>query len=820
MPGLAAAEQTIDSDKVAQVEFFEAKIRPLLAHHCYNCHSADTNSHGGLRVDDRNGLMTGGGRGPAVEPGDPEKSLLIQVIRQTHAQVKMPAEHQLSDEQIADVAQWIVEGATWPTERVPVSLQETPAEYAELRDRHWAWQPLCKPPTPAVNDTAWPRSEIDQFVLARLEAEGLSLVRDADPLTLIRRVTFDLAGRPPTPEEVAEFLTASETDNPDASSLALEAWVDRLLASPAFGERWGRHWLDVARYGESTGSSRNVPYPHAWRYRDYVIDAFNADKPYDKFLCEQIAGDLLPAVSQQQRDEQLIATGFLALGVCDVNQRFKVRFVMDNIDEQIDTVTRAVLGLTVSCARCHDHKFDPIPTTDYYGLAGIFQSSDRCAAVRNKMGGGGMDYYDTSMLVRLGPEIPDPTLATRIEQAQSALTSAQKELQELQANPGEPPSEPERKEQLDAARKQVAAMQQELFALRDPATHGPVALGVRDSTSVGDAEIRIRGEAERLGPAVPRGFLSAVQVADSPAINPRQSGRLELAQWLTSRHNPLTPRVMANRIWQHLFGQGLVRTVDNFGVTGDTPSHPELLDYLAARFIDEGWSVKRMVRAIVLSRSYQLSSDAFPANRAVDPANRFVWQHRPRRLDAEEIRDSMLASCGQLDYGRPAGSPVQHLKVRELSNVSAEASQIEAQSLASRHRSVYLPMLRGLTPQALAVFDFAEQGMVTGARDTTTVAPQALYLLNDSFVVDQSRALAWRLVGDDEMDDGGRVDQAYQLALSRQPTKHEMFRALVFLADYEAASSPQQSSETNGKVAAWTSFCQAIFASAEFRYLR
>ena len=327
-------------DDAARLEFFERKIRPIFAGHCYTCHSANTNSRGGLRVDDRNGLLTGGGRGPAIVPGHPEDSLLIRAVRHTDGKLKMPPDSQLTEEQIADLARWIEQGAAWPADSDWTPI-DPGSEYEELRKSHWAWQPLRDPPIPQVKDASWPSNEIDRFLLARMEERELTPVADADQVQLIRRVTFDLTGLPPSPGDIQAFLQ-------DDSAQAFERVVDRLLDSPAFGERWGRHWLDVARYGESTGSARNLPYPHAWRYRDYVIRSFNADKPYDQFLREQIAGDLLPAPTPDERTECVIATGFLALGVKDVNQRFKVRFVMDNIDEQIDTVTRSVLGLTAS----------------------------------------------------------------------------------------------------------------------------------------------------------------------------------------------------------------------------------------------------------------------------------------------------------------------------------------------------------------------------------------------------------------------------------------------------------------------------------------
>ena len=411
-------------DDSAAIKFFEKQVRPLLVANCFTCHSADTNSRGGLRVDDRNGLLVGGGRGAAVVPGKPDESLLIKAVTRA-GDLKMPPERPLSGEDIAILKQWIRDGAAW-TKVEPVSSDgRIKADYETLRKEHWAWQPLREPHVPAVKDSAWPRDEIDRFLLARMEERGLKPVKDVEKLPLIRRATFDLTGLPPTLTAIDAFLA-------DRSETAFERVVDRLLASPAFGERWGRHWLDVARYGESTGSARNLPYPHAWRYRDYVIDAFNNDKPYDEFLREQIAGDLLPAATSAERAEYLIATGFLALGVKDVNQRFKVRFIMDNIDEQIDTLTRSTLALTESCARCHDHKFDPIPTTDYYALAGIFQSTDLCAALHNKMGGGGLDYYDPQMLLRLGTGAASADAsAEKIKRLQQEMAQARAELEAL-----------------------------------------------------------------------------------------------------------------------------------------------------------------------------------------------------------------------------------------------------------------------------------------------------------------------------------------------------------------------------------------------------
>ena len=858
------------------LEFFEKKIRPLLVSNCYTCHSASTNVKGGLRVDDRNGLLMGGGSGAAVVPGKPDESLLIQAVR--YDGFEMPPNKKLSDEQIADLEKWVTDGAAWPPVEITIPLDKPNAKYDDLLQNHWAWQPLQSASPPSVQNEAWPRDDVDRFVLAALEAKGLQPVADADKLALIRRVTFDLTGLPPTIEEIDAFLA-------DDSAEALTKVVDRLLASPAFGERWGRHWLDVARYGESTGSSRNVPYPHAWRYRDYVIDSFNADKPYDRFIREQIAGDLLPADSEEEREEQLTATGFLALGVKDVNQRFKVRFTMDNIDEQIDTVTRSVLAVTASCARCHDHKFDLIPTKDYYALAGIFHSTDLCAGVRNKMGGGGLDYYDTSMLLLPEAEAGAPAVdLAMLAAAKKKVEQARKEFQRLRDNPEGAELAPNGRPKRQVARQKLNKAQAELSALSDPAANGAkILLGVREGATIGDTEVRIRGEAEKLGPVVPRGFLSIVRFEGQQAISPDASGRLELAFWLTDERNPLASRVMVNRIWQHLLGRGIVSSVDNFGVTGDLPTHPELLDHLAQRFIEEGWSVKKLVRAIVLSRTYGLSADATTENLDADPANRLLWRHTPRRLDAEEIRDATLAASGKLNLSRPQASPASELKVVEIRNNGAEAKAIFEHANASTYRSVYLPLLRGLTPTSLEVFDFAEQGMVSGSRETTTVAPQALYLLNDPLVRKQSLELAQDLLQRSDMEtDEQRIELAYRRVLGREATSGEIVRARSFLADFEAAwealapsaaseqvaataDREQESTETllvstsseaaaganaakparpmpvidpdqiitadepvkeevvqadSAAEAAWAGFCQALIGSAEFRYLR
>lgn len=834
-----------------QIEFFEKKVRPILVNHCYTCHSADTQPHGELRVDDRNGLLTGGDSGPAIIPGHPEQSLLLQRIRHEDPKRRMPREGApLTAAEIDDLTTWIKDGAAWPAEEIPASIGRPAPSYERLRAHHWAWQPLTDPKVPLVLKTSWPAGDIDRFILAKLEEKELLPVADADPTTLIRRVTFDLTGLPPTPAEVDAFLK-------DKSKDAYARLVDRLLQSPRFGERWGRHWLDVARYGESTGPSRNVPYPHAWRYRDYVIDAVNRDLPFDRFIQEQLAGDLLPAATPAERDRLLTATGFLALGVKDVNQRFKERFLMDNVDEQIDTVSRSVLALTVTCARCHDHKFDPIPVTDYYALAGIFTSTEDCAGVRSKMGGGGLDYYNPKMLLSLACYAP-AARDEKVARLEAEVSVAKRAWNEIADTPEALVLGADGKPKEETFRKKYEDLLTQLLSLTDPGTRGYAVHGVREGKNIADAAVRIRGQAERIGPTVPRGFLTAFTVPDTPKVNSAQSGRLELAQWLTSPKNPLTPRVIVNRVWQHLFGQGIVTTVDNFGATGDRPSHPELLDYLARQFIRDGWSIKRLVRTIVLSRAYRLSSEAPQRYREIDPANRLVWRHSPRRLDAEEIRDAMLAAAGRLQLKPPSGSPVKELKMIEMQDNGPEARTITEQADRSVYRSVYLPLLRGVTPESLEAFDPVAQTLVTGQRDATTVPGQALFLLNSSFVRRQSLSLAEELLAEHARTGARQIQQAYRLTLGRAPSKQELVRADKFLAEYEVSYRRLPRAETvvpvkptgevaktvavpvnpddvdragqtateemiqprSPKEAAWMSLVQALYASAEFRFVR
>lgn len=846
---MGTAEAFADPQEEARIEFFEKHVRPILVGHCNHCHSAETKPAGGLRVDDHNGLLAGGNSGPAIVPGDVHKSELIARVRAEGKRRMPPEGDALEEEDIQKLAKWIEEGAAWPRLEIGENLGYQPPVYENLRAEHWAWQPLTNAEVPVAANDDWSNSDIDRFIFAKLRQLGLKPVADAEKSELIRRITFDLTGLPPTIQEIDDFLA-------DDRQGAFASVVDRLLNSKAFGEHWGRHWLDVARYAESTGPSRNIPYPHAWRYRDYVIDSINADVPFDRFVTEQVAGDLLPAADDAEANRLLTATGFLALGTKDVNQRFKPRFIMDNVDEQIDVVTRSVLGLTVSCARCHDHKFDPVPTADYYAIAGIFTSTENAAGLRNQMGGSGLAYYVPKQLVSLRGELPpaDPAmvekLAGEVEEAKQKWDAIRGTPEGLKKRDNGQPFQ--RKFRLDYEKKQA-----ELNALTDPAQLGLATHGVRDADVVEDCAIRLRGEAELIGPVVPRGFLSAFEVAGTAPVNPQQSGRRELAAWLMSPANPLSQRVAVNRVWANLFGRGIVSTVDNFGVTGDKPSHAELLDYLANRFVAEGWSIKRLVRSIVLSRTYQLASTASADGLAIDPGNKFLWRHAPKRLSAEAIRDSILATAGQLDRSRPERSFIGDWQMKELRDNGPEAKQVYEYGNSVTYRSVYLPLLRGLTPKSLEVFDPVEQSLVSGSRNATTVPSQALFLLNSSFVRKASLGFAEQLLSRTDLEsDADRVTFAFRVILGRLPTAQESKEAVDFIVDFASIVGPdfqssvsESSSEDTVVVddanivdpdqadqsgvaivdddvslerpdlAAWLALIQSLYSTAEFRYL-
>ncbi len=832
----------------ADVEFFEKKIRPVLVDKCYKCHSADADKvKGGLLVDTRDGIRNSGDNGHAVVPGDVKSSLLIRAIRHEDSDLQMPPKKEggkLSDEVIADFEKWIAMGA--PDPRDGKAASPVTASIEKGRE-HWAFQPPQKATPPQPGNSAWAVNDIDRFILAGLEAKHLQPVGDADPATLLRRVYFDLIGLPPSPEEVAAFMKECATGGSSSFRVphsALEKVVDRLLASPQFGERWGRHWLDVARFAESSGKENNVIYPHAWRYRDWVIQSFNEDKPYDRFLKEQIAGDLLPAADDTKKAGQLIATGFLAIGPKSHNTRDFKQFQLDVADEQIDAVSQGMLGITVACARCHDHKFDPVPQADYYAMAGIFLSTEtRFGTPRF------VQNNQTTPLVALpakakvtdAPALTRTQIAAMKEQLERETKSRDEMIAEARKK-GE--RAPATSPQFLRATAQIGILEKQLARYDEDGRPLHLAMGVQDKSLARDAQLLQRGELDKPQQTIPRGFVQVLARKESvpPKIS-QGSGRLELAGWIASPENPLTARVMANRVWLNLFGAGIVPTPNNFGVMGQKPTNQPLLDHLAVSFVESGWSVKALIKQIVMSHTYRLSSEYHEANYAADPDNVLHWRMNHRRLDAEALRDAMLSVAGELDLTPPKGSaianfegPVQQIlragqgpfgggggpaaRFRAPAAGGAASGGSVANPLQQdrAYRSVYLPIVRDQVPDSLAVFDFAEPSLVIGEREDTTVPAQALYLMNSSSVQKLAEAMTARL-----FKTGARgtelTRRAFELAFGRQPTAKELKAADAFFDRFQKAEAKSFSGKEMLGYAGVTALCQALLGSAEFRYV-
>ncbi len=807
---------------------------------------------------------------------------------------------------------------------------------------HWAFEAREVQAVPHTRDAAWPRTVIDRFLLARMEAEGLRPAQPAHSSTLLRRVFFDLTGLPPRPEDIERFLA-------DPTAEAFEKKVDQLLASPHFGERWGRHWLDVARFAESSGGGRSLMFKDAWRYRDYVIDSFNEDKAFDVFASEQLAGDLLPDSESSDRAARLIATGFLLLGPNNYEQQDKELLRMDVIDEQIDTIGRAFLGMTLGCARCHDHKFDPVPTTDYYALAGILGSTKsltpgnvsrwvsrdlplkkkdevhwkalaaklaerqrdlKTARAKLRKSGGKTDqtsinpeflrgilidddeamalgmwkssifapgyvgaryihdenkakgdcsiqytatlpvagHYEIRLSYTHGgnraSNVPvtvhhlDGTAAIAVDQTKKPpIDGSFVSLGEFRFKRGRQllveisndgtdghviadsiqliagrasatsslRQDGQQKPKVDATAKEgqkarVKVLEKELAELKKQASERPTAMCVVDASEVGDEHVRVRGVVRSLGDVVNRGFLSAVQAegSGSPKISDDESGRRALAEWIVSETNPLTVRVWVNRVWHWLFGRGIVATPDNFGVTGAVPSHPELLDWLASRFVEKGWSTKALVREMVLSRAYAMSVTPSPGSWAKDPEDRLFSHAHRRRLEAECLRDAMLLVSGQLDLTR-GGATIKKL-----------AQYDTAYDHSGHRRSVYVPAFRNAVLEFFDIFDAATPNIVIGARSTSTIPTQALFLMNSPYVRENADHAAVRLLKEPS-GLGDRMERVYHEVLGRSPLAEERRLFLAHLRSF----GPGAENET----AAWASLYHALFACLDFRYL-
>ena len=1002
------SSQAAPPDNAAGVKFFEERIRPLLVESCISCHGAEKQK-GGLRLDSREAALKGGDSGAAVVPGNTESGYLLDAVSYT-GDFKMPPKGKLAPRQIADLKAWVKLGAPWPassTTKSPSATAKSNAATAAPQKDHWAFLPVTNPAPPTPGDKLWGRTPIDQFVLAMLESQDLRPAPPADKRTLIRRAYFDLLGLPPTPEQVDAFIR-------DVAPNAFDKVIDQLLSSPQYGERWGRHWLDVARYADSNGMDENLSYANAWKYRDWVIKAFNSDLPYDQFVREQVAGDLL----SPQSSEAVIPTGFLMIGPKMLAEDDPVKMHMDIVDEQLDTLGQAFMGMTLGCARCHDHKFDPLPTRDYYALAGIFKSTKtmdtftvvaqwqertvasgtevaksreheaRIDAVKQEIAklenlarqdvlqrakSRAADYLAAAEEVRKGrtakplplmsaatppagaivveaesyengnvlkdrdnygkaigvvlnagplPNFTEYTLTVpadgeyqlqiryaALEPRPVKVTVNGKQLGEtaLQVTGGwfadkqawesgpafalksgtvsvrlecarvfphidklalvpVPPGQalPVRSRDLAVARDLVPkfldqwvayldrvgkAISPEQFGKVVEAADGPFALGtsidemlspqavaqrqqlrqqleqLEKSRPVlptamavsegkpGNLRVHIRGNHLTLGAEVPRGFPVVLSPPQQSELRSAGSGRKELAEWMTRRDHPLTARVAVNRLWTWHFGEGLVRTPDNFGRLGDLPVHRELLDWLATRFISDGWSIKKMHRLIMSSAVYQMSTTFDAAADRKDPENRWHWRWNRQRLDAESFRDALLSLSGMLD--ETVGGNL--LTVPNRKYVTSTAN-VNYKGYDSNRRSVYLPVIRSAGYEPFQSFDFPDPSVPKGHRSVTTVPAQSLVLMNSQLVQKHTRKLAARILGQPG-DDASRMQRLWQLVFARPMDIEESRRATEFLRQYELAAVAEKVPAAEVRTRAWQGLCRALISSNEFIYV-
>jgi mono/diheme cytochrome c family protein len=762
----------------AALEFFEKKIRPVLAENCQSCHGPEKQK-GSLRLDSAVAFNKGGESGPIVTPGNPDASRLIKAIRQTDADLKMPPKGKLTDAQIADLATWIKMGAPWPATAVAnVSAEKT----------HWAFQPVKSPPIPAMESQS--RNPIDAFIRAKLTEKGLALSPAVDRVTLIRRLTLDLHGLPPTPAEIDAFV-----NDPDSNADA--KLVDRLLASPRYGERWGRHWLDVARFADTKGYvfMEERKYPYAYTYRDYVIRAFNDDVPFDRFILEQLAADKL---SLGEDKHPLAGMGFLTLGRRFLNNPH------DIIDDRIDVVSRGLLGLTVTCARCHDHKFDPIPAKDYYSLYGVFASSVEPAPplIETPQRTAALDKFEKELAKR------ETEVAAYRKKKQDALATVS---QALAMSPGLGPIAlratvaigPNPVSQLPADkfdkllnradRNKLREFVKKVETLKANSPAGPArAMVMNDAPQPSQPHVFLRGNPANVGPAVPRQFLEVIAGPDRKPFADG-SGRLDLAKAIADPKNPLTARVFVNRVWAQHFGKGLVGTPSDFGVRSDPPTHPELLDYLADRFVKDGWSVKELHRLMLLSDTYRQRSDDRPEGVKVDPENRLVWKFNRQRLDLEALRDGMLAVAGRLD-----------------ATIGGPSVDLLAAPYVPR-RTVYGFIDRQNLPGLFRTFDFASPDTHAPQRYSTTVPQQALFLMNSPFAVEQAKAVAARPEVAGLTEPEARVDALYRLLYGRAPTSEEVDLGVRFVG----AVSPV----AEAKLTSWEQYAQVLLLANEFAFM-
>ena len=909
------------------IEYFEKNVRPLLVAKCQMCHTAELKT-AELDLSSAEGFVKGGASGPLVNKEHPEDSALLKVVSY-EATLKMPPMGKLADAEIAVLKEWVARGAHWPgAEQVKLVEPKTEVGFTKEQREWWAFQPVKDPASPAVKNESWVKSPVDRFVLAKLEEKSLAPAPAADKATLLRRASYDLTGMPPTKTELEAFLA---NDSPEA----FEKAVDRLLDSPRYGERWGRHWLNVARYADSTGNDEDHRYPYAYRYRDYVIDSFNDDLPFDQFVREQIAGDLLPAADGAPLNERgIVATGFLALGPKAVAQQDKTKMLYDVYDEQVDVVSKAVLGMTLACARCHDHKFDPLLQVDYYSMAGVFANTrsfsdpsthvskllfrplvpdaewkayeaeqetirkrkfelDNLADIEieahvetvaphvaeymlaaysvyakgadasAEAGKAGLDAELVAKwadYLKPGAEVRahladwdnatdakraaaaqafedsfNATLGTWYKKLRNWRKQADRPAEEITMGiPEKPRFEPgenrffyeallarkgapfsftskESKEKLlkPETKVRIAELETQVAELEKNARPEPArACAVEDKLAQDRIEqaLFIRGDYNSKGEPTPLRFPAILEGLDQQPVSTAGSGRLELARWMTSKDNPLTPRVIVNRVWQGHFGDGLVRTVDNFGKAGEQPSHPELLDWLSARFLEDGWSIKKLHKRIMLTAAYQQSSEFGESKALADPENRLLSRFTRRRLDVEEIRDGLLTVDGTIDL-RMGGT------LQEGFGTDGENSndRLSVDPDAQVRRTVYLPLRRANLPALLNLFDFGDATTAIGRRPSTNVAPQALFMMNSGFVAERARNLAEQLI--EKQDSAARVRDAYLRTLNRAPGADEVDRALTYI------SSVRDKFSELDELDAWQSYCRILMASNEFIYV-
>ena len=824
---------------------FEESVQPILDAHCISCHGPES-QEGELRLDSLQGLAAGGKSGSIIIPNRPEESLMALAVRYHDESLQMPPDGKLSEHQVQQIFDWIEQGARHPEGRISVKDSVVPFDVEKSR-QFWSFVPPTKPAIPEVQFSQAVLTPIDAFVVARLEKAGLYPADVADKRTLIRRASLILTGLPPTPEDIERFLS-------DTAANAFEKVIDRLLASPAYGERWGRHWLDVVRYADSNGLDENVAHGNAFRFRDYIVASFNADKPFDQLVQEHIAGDLLITedMSESRKHELLIGTGFLSLGPKVLAEADKTKMLMDILDEQIDTTGRALMGLTLGCARCHDHKFDPISQADYYSMLGIFKSTHTMDSLKTIA-----QWHEHSVETKDDEQ--------RRKQHQADIEAKKAEIANLinsaRARLMSDVSDSEAEKQFpEDVRSRLISLRAEQVRLEETLPESPTAMGVKEGETV-VARINIRGSHLSPGRAVARGVPVVLQLGGNLQIPEDQSGRLQFARWLTDPRHPLTARVMVNRVWRWHFGTGIVPSTDNFGHLGEKPVNPELLDWLACEFIENGWSMKQLHRTIMLSRTWQLSGEGNLDAEQRDPENSLNWRFSMQRLQAEVLRDSILAVSGQLD--RTMGGSLLHVKNREFffNHTSKDETRYD-----QPRRSIYLPVVRNNLYDGFALFDCTDAAVSNSNRATSTVASQALFMMNSNLLVQASEKLAEKLLAEASREDDLRIQWLYERALGRPANaaetetilkslrmlKQQMSKARLSNDDDVSGSSARPLSKSSNRLivsadslqpdsvnselgapdelnglpessnvlSSWMLICHSVLASSEFMYVQ